>query len=111
MIIVNMPLSLCDEKPLGISLLKNNPFIHASTFELFHRVLPKLMDKTDLAIILIDETKLDSVVKYEDKNNNQLFYPHIYGPINREAVVSIHPFVVKDGKWMPPHGIASDFDI
>lgn len=110
MIIVNMPMALIDEQPLGISLLENNPFIHASTPELFHRVLPKLIDKTDLAIILIDETKLESLVKYEDKNNNQLFYPHIYGPINRAAILSIHPFVVKDGQWIPPAGIASDFE-
>lgn len=110
MIIVNMPMALINEQPLGTSLLQNNPFIHASTLELFHRVLPKLIDKTDLAIILIDESKLESVVKYEDKNNNQWFYPHIYGPINREAILSIDPFVVKDGQWIPPAGIASNFE-
>lgn len=110
MIIVNLPEALSHEKPLGKSLLLTNPFIHASTVDLFHRVLPKLIHQTDLVIVIIDETKLSSVVKYEDKNNNQLFYPHIYGPINDEAIVSIEPLIVKDGQWVPPVVIASNFE-
>ncbi len=108
MIIVNLDKTLCEEKPLGTSILANHPFIHASTFELFHLVVPKLMGRDNLNVIFIDETKLTSEVKYEDKNNNRLFFPHIYGPIDAEAVVMIAPFEVEDGVWVNP--IASDFD-
>jgi uncharacterized protein (DUF952 family) len=108
MIIVNLEQSLCEEKPLGKSILANHPFIHASSLELFHLVVPKLMDKNNLFVILIDETKLSSEVKYEDKNNNRLFFPHIYGPINEEAIIIIAPFVVENGVWVNP--IASNFD-
>lgn len=108
MIIVNLEQSLCEEKPLGSSILANHPFIHASTFELFPLVVPKLLDKPNLVVIIIDESKLTSEVKYEDKNNNRLFFPHIYGPINAEAVVMMAPFVVEHGVWVNP--VASDFD-
>jgi uncharacterized protein (DUF952 family) len=109
MIIVNLEKSLCDEKPLGQTILANHPFIHASTFDLFHLVVPKLMDKPNLVVIIIDESKLISEVKYEDKNNNRLFFPHIYGPINAEAIVMMAPFVVENGVWVNP--LASNFEI
>ncbi len=102
MIIVTLTQKDLDERPIGSSILKQNPFIHASTIDLFHLVIPKLKDRNDLVLVYIDESKLSSIVKYEDKNNNQLFFPHIYGPIDENAIISIHPLIIQEGIWMNP---------
>ncbi len=100
MIVVTMTKNELNEVPLGKSKLSVNPFIHASTIELFPRILYKFISLSDLYLVYIDESKLNSVVKYEDKHDNQLYYPHIYGYINLDSVISIEPLIIKDGTWV-----------
>lgn len=100
MIIVTMTKAELNEQPLGLSKLKIHPFIHASTIELFLRIIDKFIHQKDLFLVYIDETKLSSLLKYEDKNNNQLFYPHIYGYINPDSILKIEPLIIVDGAWI-----------
>ena len=110
MIIVTLTQSELDEPIIGASKLINHPFIHASTFELFHLITTKFVGKTNLFLVIIDESKLKSIVKYEDKNHNNLFYPHIYGTINKDAIVGIYPLVMQGDMFIPPAEIASNFN-
>ncbi len=80
--------------PYSAKSLEKENFIHCSTAE---QIVPVAMDffpaRRKLTILVIDETKLTSEVKWEKPKGgpppgvrpNALF-PHVYGPINHEAV-------------------------
>lgn len=69
-------------------------FIHCSTLEYFWRVAPNFENiNEDLVLVCIDESKLISIVKYEDGDNCGRAYPHVYGLINNSAVFQVLPFL------------------
>lgn len=111
MIIVTLTEQQLNETEVGASILQSNPFIHASTIELFDRVIPKLKGRTDLFLVGIDEAKLKSLCRYEDKNENQLFFPHIYGSINREAILWVCPLQIVHDQVVWPKEIAPYLDL
>lgn len=79
-------------------------FIHCS---LNHQIPPvanyNFKGQRGLLILVIDESKLNSKVKYEDLYNEGQDYPHIYGPLNLDAVVKTVPFPPKtDGTFDLP---------
>lgn len=64
-------------------------FIHASTPKQITRTANKFCaGKTGLVVLLIDQGKVRPEVRYEDFNAGDLF-PHIYGPLNIDAVINI----------------------
>lgn len=53
----------------------------------------------DLCAVVVDTDRLTSPVKDEDPGTGELF-PHIYGPINRDAVVAVRRLERgPDGGW------------
>ena len=65
-------------------------FIHASedeeqAIEVANRVYA---DADKLVALVIDESKVTAEIKREAAPNGKR-YPHIYGPLNREAVVEV----------------------
>lgn len=80
-------------------------FIHCATIkqvlipanELFH-------GQTDLVLLCIDEEKVQAPVIYEDCYNTGLQFPHIYGVLNKEAIVQVVNFPAnEDGSFsLPP---------
>ncbi|MBS1497168.1 MAG: DUF952 domain-containing protein [Bacteroidetes bacterium] len=67
-------------------------FIHASSKQQVAGVLHRYyQNETGLILLHIDETKLTSPLKYELSPSVNQQFPHIYGPINLEAVVDIQP--------------------
>ncbi len=86
----------------GQNDLERYGFIHCSPIEYFWRVtwLFKEIDEA-LVLLKIDENKLDALVKWEDGDNCGREYPHIYGLINTNAVISVLPYL-KDanGEWI-----------
>lgn len=78
-----------DRPYIGEALIKNG-FIHACTVELAHQIIDKF-DKKDLYQVWLDTDLLEAKVLFEDKNNNNLFFPHIYGLINTSAIIDILP--------------------
>ena len=80
--------------------LDSEGFIHCSTSEqttdtanMFFR------GQTGLALLCIDETRLKAECKYEapagpglDDPRTENRFPHIYGPINLEAVINVSDF-------------------
>jgi uncharacterized protein (DUF952 family) len=55
---------------------------------------------SDVLVLEIDVSRLTSPLRDEPGGAGEL-YPHIYGPINRAAVVSVHPLERgPDGSWV-----------
>jgi glutathione S-transferase len=74
--------------------LAEEGFIHASqsaqvagTANRFYRDVPG-----DLVLLVIDPGLLRAEVRYEDVPGAELPFPHIYGPLNVDAVVAARPF-------------------
>ncbi len=66
-------------------------FIHCSTAEQVPGVLQRFYaDAVDLLLLHVDETLLTSELRYDDVPNAGVF-PHVYGPINLDAVVRVEP--------------------
>jgi uncharacterized protein (DUF952 family) len=65
-------------------------FIHCSRQEQIAGVLERYyVGVNDLLLLHIDESKLTSPLLYEPAPNSEETFPHIYGAINREAVVTV----------------------
>ncbi len=74
--------------------LAEEGFIHASaasqvagTANKYYRDVPG-----DLVLLVIDPGRLRAEVRYEDVPGAELPFPHIYGPLNVDAVVAARPF-------------------
>jgi len=64
-------------------------FIHCCTVSQLTGVKERYFrGKTGLVLLHLDETNLKATLKYERSTNDEMF-PHVYGPINREAVLRI----------------------
>ena len=51
-------------------------------------------------LLVIERTKVDAPVRYEDPER---LYPHIYGALNRDAIVEVVPIErAPDGTFLPP---------
>jgi uncharacterized protein (DUF952 family) len=67
--------------------LKNEGFIHCSQEEQVAGVLERYFTgKTNLVKLVIDTDKLTSQFIYEWSPSTTDTFPHVYGPINLEAV-------------------------
>jgi uncharacterized protein (DUF952 family) len=86
--------------------LASEGFIHCSTAEQvpwvadrFYRGLPGLL------LLAIDTARLTAELRYEESEPGMRF-PHLYGPLNLDAVVAAHPFPPKaDGSFDLPPGL------
>ncbi|MFN0081967.1 MAG: DUF952 domain-containing protein [Ferruginibacter sp.] len=70
--------------------LHTEGFIHNSTEAQVAGVLERhYKGISDLILLHIEETKLAAVLKYELAPSAKETFPHIFGPINLDAVVKI----------------------
>ena len=85
----------------GSKSLDTYGFIHCSDLDTYYLVAPNFKDDfTEKVILLIDTDKLDSEVKWEDGGG--LDFPHIYGLLNREAIVGVYEHLWSDTReWIP----------
>ncbi|MFD2938154.1 DUF952 domain-containing protein [Spirosoma flavum] len=69
--------------------LQTEGFIHLSQKEQVTGTLSRYYQNVpDLLLLHIDADKLTHKLKYEIATNNELF-PHLYGPLNKDAVVHV----------------------
>ena len=68
--------------------LETEGFIHCSYAEQLDGVIGRYYkDADEIVVLSIDPDRLMSRVVSEPSTNNEI-YPHIYGPINRDAIVA-----------------------
>ncbi len=57
-----------------------------------------------IVLLEIDPAKVKAEIRYENLEGGQELFPHLYGPLNREAVVAAHPVVAdSSGVFATPH--------
>jgi uncharacterized protein (DUF952 family) len=57
-------------------------------------------DRRMYVALVIDTSRVTAEIRYEDPAR---IYPHIYGPLNRDAIVTIVPVLREaDGTFLPP---------
>jgi len=80
--------------------LASEGFIHCSNADQVAWVANAFYrDQADLVVLVIEPAKLSSAVRHEDVGGGQRF-PHVYGPIDRVAVVDVRPLQRgADGAW------------
>ena len=88
--------------------LEQDGFIHCSKASQILRVANKYYHgQTDMVILRIDPSQLRAEVRWEQGSDKpEELFPHIYGPIDRNAVVDIFDFSPgPDGSYSLPAGI------
>ncbi len=75
--------------------LSSEGFIHCSFAEQLDAVIERYYSGEDRVIVLeIESERLMSRVINEPSTNSEI-YPHIYGPINRDAIVRTEEKIIK----------------
>jgi uncharacterized protein (DUF952 family) len=68
-------------------------FVHCSEPEQVVRVAnSRFVGRTDLVLLWINVARLAARVVYENLEGGDEVFPHVYGPINLDAVVAVTPF-------------------
>lgn len=77
-------------------------FIHCSEIETYPLVAPNFKEvKEKLLLLVIDTDKVEPEIKWEDLENCGTKFPHIYGMLNKNAIVNVLPHLwSKDREWI-----------
>ena len=89
--------------PYRAASLQTEGFIHCSNEDQVARIANLFYAKqAELLVLGIDADRLAHPVLDEDAGTGERF-PHVYGPIDREAVVSVRPLQRDaEGRWVFP---------
>lgn len=72
--------------------LAQQGFIHGSTADQVAPVANMIYkDEPDLLVLVIDTDRVTPEIRYEEVPGWDAPFPHIYGPLNADAVVSARP--------------------
>lgn len=72
--------------------LSQEGFIHLSTHEQLPLVQERYFkDQVNLVLLHIDPLKVAPALKFETVYPNEAPYPHLYGPLNLDAVIKVEP--------------------
>ncbi|HON82697.1 MAG TPA: DUF952 domain-containing protein [Caldisericia bacterium] len=84
--------------------LGSQGFIHCSTKEQILRIANSLFkNQKGLVLIVIDSNKVNSEIRYENLEGGSELFPHIYGPLNIDAVINVLKFESEiDGNFNLP---------
>jgi uncharacterized protein (DUF952 family) len=87
-------------------------FIHCSDPGTTHLPANALYaGRTDLVLLEIDPDRLGVPLRWEPGqpvHPSGIWFPHVYGPIPREAVLAVHEFTVgPDGSFRLPESVAN----
>lgn len=86
--------------------LQTEGFIHCSTREqILYPANERYHGRTDLLLLGINEAQVEANIIYEDCYETGIQFPHIYGPLNTNAVTQVIPFPPNhDGSFsLPPN--------
>jgi glutathione S-transferase len=91
------------ESTRGLSLAEVG-FIHCSSASQVPQVAGAYYrDVPDLVLLVIDPSRLAADVRDEDLDGQGQRFPHIYGPLNLDAVIAVVPYAPgADGSFAAP---------
>ncbi|HTI51971.1 MAG TPA: DUF952 domain-containing protein [Planctomycetaceae bacterium] len=70
--------------------LRTEGFIHCSTKAQIPGVVSRFFaGETDLVVLRIDEAAVAAPIRWEQARDASDTFPHIYGPLNRNAVIDV----------------------
>jgi uncharacterized protein (DUF952 family) len=73
--------------------LEDEGFIHCGRADQVERVAnAAYRAREDLVLLVIDPSKLRASVRYENLEGGSELFPHVYGPLNVEAIVEVATF-------------------
>jgi len=90
--------------------LSSDGFIHCSKADQVLRVANAFYNhQKDLVLLVINPQKVKAELRWEaGVDSPDELYPHIYGPLNLDAVTSVIDFIAEDdGNFHLPHALAS----
>ena len=91
---------------LRVPSLKTQGFIHCSLAEQVLQVANGILPgRDDLVLLEIEEGKVIPKIIYENLEGGDKLFPHIYGPLNEDAIIAIHPFEWGTGTYVFPSRI------
>jgi uncharacterized protein (DUF952 family) len=83
-------------------------FIHCSTPEQLERVAVAFPRLDDLVLLCLDDTRITADVRYEGSHEGGPRFPHVYGPIDLDAVVDVVDFPRSaGGRYVLPSEVAA----
>ena len=87
--------------------LRTEGFIHCSTHEQVIPVANRFYQgRLGLVLLAIDPEKLSAALVWENLEGGKEAYPHIYGPLNLDAVIDEVPFPPEpDGSFQLPDNL------
>jgi uncharacterized protein (DUF952 family) len=88
------------DQPHRADSLASEGFIHCSfADQVAHSANRFYADAAELLLLHIDEDRLSSPLREESSGTGEIF-PHIYGPLNRDAVVRVEALTRgPDARW------------
>jgi uncharacterized protein (DUF952 family) len=88
------------DQPYRAESLANEGFIHCSFAEQVERSANRFYaDAAELVLLHIDADRLSSPLREEASGTGEIF-PHIHGPLNRDAVAEVEVLPRgPDGRW------------
>ena len=88
---------------LIVPSLQSQGFIHCSLAEQVIQVAKAIApERKDLILLEIEETKVIPRIIYENLEGGEKLFPHIYGPLNEDAIIAIHPFRWEENTYHLP---------
>ncbi|MDP4198540.1 MAG: DUF952 domain-containing protein [Bacteroidota bacterium] len=93
-----------DAKVFRVPSLAGQGFIHCSKIDQVLDVANYIAPYSEEMLLLeIDEAKVLPEIRYENLEGGERLFPHIYGPLNRDAILAIHPldWDGEDGYQLP----------
>ena len=83
--------------------LESEGFIHCSTPEQIVATAQRhRKGQQGLLLLVIDPDRVGPEIRWEEAKNGEA-YPHIYGPLNIDAVTAVKPFPLQpDGSFLQP---------
>ena len=88
--------STANESFFEAKSLSSEGFIHCSYADQLEGVLERYFtDAREVFILHLDANRLTSPLVSEPSTNGEP-YPHIYGPINRDAIVTVEKRVISE---------------
>lgn len=89
-------------EPYAPASLETDGFIHCSAAEQVPRTAAALFaGRSDLLLVEIDPGRLEAPVRWEDCYETGEEFPHIYGPLPRDAVIDIRSYLPDEPGQFP----------